>query len=69
MIASATGKMEPAPMPWIPRNRISMVMFWLRPDSADPIRKITMPVMNIGLRPYRSDSLPQNGTLIVLVSR
>ena len=46
-----------------------MPMFWLRPDSAEPTRKITMPSMYIGLRPYRSDSLPQNGTLIVLVSR
>ena len=46
-----------------------MPMFWLRPDSAEPIRKMTMPIMKIGLRPYRSDSLPQNGTLIVLVRR
>ena len=69
MIASATGKSDPAPMPWRPRNRMSMLMFWLRPDSAEPVRKITMPIMNTGLRPYRSDSLPQNGTLIVLVKR
>ena len=46
-----------------------MLMSWLRPDRAEPNRKITMPVMKMGLRPYRSESLPQNGTLIVLVSR
>ena len=69
MIASATGNSEPAPMPWMPRKRISMPMFWLSPDRAEPTRKMTMPIMKIGLRPYRSDSLPQNGTLIVLVSR
>ena len=28
-----------------------LAMFWLRPDSAEPIRKIMMPIMNIGLRP------------------
>ena len=28
-----------------------------------------MPSMKIGLRPYRSEPLPQNGTVIVLVSR
>jgi hypothetical protein len=67
--ASATGKSEPAPMPWSPRKKISIPMFWLRPESADPRRKITMPVMKTGLRPKRSESLPQNGTLIVLVSR
>ena len=26
-------------------------MFWLRPDSAEPIRKMTMPIIRIGLRP------------------
>ena len=45
MIASATGNSAPAPMPWMPRNRISIAMFWLRPDKAEPIRKITMPIM------------------------
>ena len=51
MIASATGNSAPAPTPWMPRNTISIAMFWLRPDSAEPIRKITMPSMKIGLRP------------------
>ena len=30
---------------------MSIAMFWLRPDKAEPIRKITMPIMKIGLRP------------------
>ena len=51
MTARATGNSEPAPMPWMPRKRMSMPMFWLRPDRAEPIRKITMPIMKIGLRP------------------
>ena len=51
MIASATGNSEPAPMPWMPRKRISIPMFWLSPDRAEPMRKITMPIMKIGLRP------------------
>ena len=28
------------------------------PDSAEPMRKSVMPTMKIGLRPYRSESLP-----------
>jgi hypothetical protein len=51
MIASAIGNSAPAPMPWRPRNRISCSMFCDRPDRAEPIRKMTMPMMNIGLRP------------------
>ena len=35
----------------MPRKMISWVMFWLRPDSAEPIRKIVMPIISIGLRP------------------
>ena len=42
---------DPAPMPWMPRKRMSIPMFWLRPDRAEPTRKITMPIMKIGLRP------------------
>ena len=33
-------------------------MFWDRPDSAEPMRKSVTPIISIGLRPYRSDSLP-----------
>ena len=51
MTASATGKSEPAPIPWMPRKRTSMPMFWLSPDSAEPMRKKTIPIMKIGLRP------------------
>ena len=29
----------------MPRKMISWAMFWLRPDSAEPIRKIVMPIM------------------------
>ncbi len=58
MTASAIGKSAPAPMPWMPRKRMSIAMFCDRPDSAEPIRKMVTPIIIIGLRPYRSDSLP-----------
>ncbi len=51
MTARATGKSEPAPTPWMPRKMMSWAMVWLRPDSAEPTRKIPMPIMKIGLRP------------------
>ncbi len=58
MTARLMGNSAPAPSPWMPRKMMSWVMFWLRPDSAEPIRKIVMPIISNGLRPYRSDSLP-----------
>ena len=30
---------------------MSIPMFWLSPDRAEPTRKIPMPIMKIGLRP------------------
>ena len=58
MTARLIGNRAPAPRPWMPRKRISWVMSWLRADSAEPIRNTVMPNIRIGLRPYRSDSLP-----------
>ena len=51
MTASEMGKSAPAPTPWMPRNRMSMAMFWDRPDSAEPTRKMVTPIISIGLRP------------------
>ncbi len=48
---------------------ISWYMFWLRPDRALPIRKITMAIWKIRLRPNWSLILPYSGVLAVEVSR
>ena len=37
---------------------MSWAMFWLRPASADPTRKMTMAIWNSPLRPNWSDSFP-----------
>jgi hypothetical protein len=51
MTASEIGKSEPAPMPWMPRKRISCHISPLRPESAHPIRKTEIPKMSSGFRP------------------
>ena len=38
MMVCASTIRPPAPIPWMARKRISWVMFWLSPASADPIR-------------------------------
>ena len=58
MIACAPTIRPPAPMPWTARNAISSVIDWLRPESIEPVRKITIAARNTGLRPYMSPSLP-----------
>ena len=40
---------------------MSWPMSWAMPLSAEPIRKITIEVRKVDLRPYRSPSLPQIG--------
>ena len=54
---------------WSIRNRYLVILASLVLGAAGFRAMMTMPVMNIGFRPYRSESLPQNGTLIVLVRR
>ena len=51
MTARLIGKSAPAPRPWMPRNRMSWAMFWLRPDRAEPTRNRLTPIMSSGLRP------------------
>ncbi len=58
MMAIEIGKRAPAPRPWSARNAISCHICWESPDSAEPTRKMTTPVRNIGRRPNRSESLP-----------
>ncbi len=61
MIAMTPTIRPPAPRPCTARKPISSPMFCAMPLSAEPIRKITMDVMNVPLRPYMSPSLPQTG--------
>ncbi len=42
MMACDPTKSPPAPMPCTARNAINSTMFRDRPESMDPIRKITM---------------------------
>ncbi len=51
MTARLIGNSAPAPRPWTPRKMISWVMFWLRPDSTEPMRNSTMPIISSGFRP------------------
>ena len=41
---------------------------WARPDSAEPIRKMTIPIISQRLRPYWSPSLPYSGVVTVEAS-
>lgn len=79
MMAKEVVNSAPPPMPWMARKTISWVMppptsgsgpnSPERPDSQEPTRKMPMPASSTGLRPCRSDSLPQIGTMTVEVSR
>ncbi len=48
---------------------MSWGMFWATPQSAEPIRKITIAVWKSFLRPYWSPSLPHSGVAAVAASR
>ncbi len=49
--AIVTTMSPPPPSPWTARNAISSAMFWESPQSADPIRKITIAACSTILRP------------------
>jgi hypothetical protein len=42
MMACAPTSRPPAPTPWTARNAISSIMFCDKPESMEPIRKITI---------------------------
>ena len=62
MIAWAVANSPPAPAPCRARKAMSSPMFWERPARAEPVKKMTMAVWKIRLRPKRSLILPQRGT-------
>ena len=58
MMANATGKSAPAPRPWMPRDTMSHSIDVDMPARIEPTRKMPMPTMKMGRRPYMSDSFP-----------
>ena len=79
MMAKAVVNRAPPPIPWIARKTMSCTMpppmsgsdpnSPDSPDSQDPARKKLIPASRMGLRPNRSPSLPQMGTITVEDSR
>src|SRR5262245_20678709 len=67
--ASVTTISPPAPRPCSARNPISSPMLCERPQSAEPMRKITIAVCSTILRPNRSPSFPYSGPETVAVRR
>ena len=61
--------MLPPPMPWIARKKISWFIDWLTPASTDPTRNTAIPPRKNAFRPYRSDSRPTIGTVVVDATR
>src|SRR5262249_55488002 len=69
LIVRLSGIRPPAPSPCTARNAISCVIDCEAPDNAEPIRKKATPARYKVRRPYRSDSLPQSGTVTVEARR
>ena len=61
MIVCAPTINPPPPSPCSARKAISSVIVWLKPDSADPMTKMTIDAWKKIFRPYWSPSLPHNG--------
>src|SRR4051794_39339352 len=61
--------MAPAPRPCTSRNAISHAIEDAKPHSTDPTRKIATPTSSTGLRPNRSESLPNTIVVAVWASR
>ncbi len=68
MIAMTPTIRPPAPRPWTARKPMSCPMSCAMPLSAEPIRKITIELMNAPLRPYMSPTLPQIGVEAAVAS-
>jgi hypothetical protein len=57
--ASDVANMIAPPIPCPLRDKISISGFWATPHSSDPRVKMTRPIWNRRLRPYRSASTPE----------
>ena len=51
------------------RNAISSIIEFAKPDSAEPIRKMTIAAWKNLFRPYMSPSFPHSGVETVEASR
>ena len=69
MIVIDTGWIAPAPAPCSSRNAISDGMDHAKPHSMEPTRKMPIPAISTGLRPYVSLSLPNTTVVAVCASR
>ena len=61
--------MAPAPIPCNPREIVSCVIVWLKPQRIEPITKILIPLVSNHLRPYKSLNLPVISTVTVDATR
>ena len=68
-IACAPTIRPPLPRPCTARNAMSSIIEVLRPDSTEPIRKMTIAAWKKIFRPYWSPSLPHSGVDTVAASR
>ena len=57
-IAVLVARMSAAPIPWSARAAISTPNDGANPQSADPRVKPASPIVQIGVRPIMSESLP-----------
>ena len=57
--ASDVANMIAPPTPWALRDTISISGSWATPHSSEPRVKMTRPIWNSSLRPYRSASTPE----------
>ena len=69
MVVMAPTIRPPPPSPCRPRNTISSIMEWLKPDRAEPTMKMTIEAWKKVLRPYWSPSFPHRGVETVEVRR
>ena len=68
-MAKASAWMPPPPTPCTARKPMSWPIDCAAPQRSEPTRKMAIVVWKMRLRPYRSDSLPSNGVLMVDVTR
>ncbi len=63
--AMATGMRIPPPRPWMARQQTKNSMFIERPARTDPPTNRPSPMRKSGFLPYRSDSFPAMGIMMV----
>ena len=67
-MVNVTGWIAPAPRPWTARQAMSAAIERAEPQASEPATKSAIPARRTGLRPRRSASFPQIGTVTVVAS-